>query len=147
MGHQLTRQILKVLLLAVVLLTGVRQASAQHRSAADSLIGTWRGFSICTKAPGNEACNDEKVVYHFLPVANHPDSVVLSADKIVGGEVVPMYEIGLMYDATQRRWNSEFRNSRVHILWSFAREGAAITGTCVDVPSRVVRRNVTVRKD
>jgi hypothetical protein len=58
-----------------------------------------------------------------------------------------MFDLDLAYNANQERWSAEFQNSRVHILWSYEIHGDRMTGTCVDLPSLVVRRNVSVKKD
>ena len=118
----------------------------QSSSPKDAVLGTWRGTSICTKVPGNEACRDENVIYEFRSKGGRNDFVTLKGDKVVNDKIVPMYEIECTYDAKQNRWISEFQNSRVHILWSYVVHDSTITGTCVDLPSKVVRRNVVVHK-
>jgi hypothetical protein len=119
----------------------------QSTSPKGAIVGVWRGISICTNVPGNESCHDEKVIYEFRSKSSRADEVTLKADKVVNGAVVPMGELECTYDSTENRWIAEFQNSRVHILWTYVVNGTTITGTCVDLPSRVVRRNVSVRKD
>ena len=122
-------------------------ALGQSKSPQDAIVGIWRGTSICTNVPGNESCHDESVIYDFRAKSSRLDTVTQKADKVVNGAVLPMGELEFTYDAKQIRWISEFQNSRVHILWAFVVKGTTMTGTCVDLSSNVVRRNVSVRKD
>ncbi len=108
---------------------------------SDIIRGTWRGTSVCTDRERAPACKDEEVLYEFTPVTEV--KVRLKADKIVGGNVVPMGELDFDYDAGARVWKSEFESPRVHGLWSFSVAGDRLYGTLVDLPSRAVLRTVT----
>jgi hypothetical protein len=113
------------------------------------LAGTWRGTSTCVRFPGNEACRDEVVVYVFRPSPGRPAALELDASKIVGGEQVPMGPLdGFARDPGTGRWNAEYRNARVHIVWSFEVRGDALTGTCTAFGDpKVVYRTVVARRD
>ena len=139
---------IRYLHLLFILTVGLQAAVlAQPRSPKGSILGVWRGTSICTKVVGNEACNDEIVVYEFVNHGHSVDTVTMRANKVVNGKVVPMGDLDFTYKPRQKRWTGEFQNSRVHILWSFELHGNQLTGTCADLPSLLVRRNVSASKD
>ena len=122
-------------------------ASASPSPAPDDgILGTWRGTSTCVDRQRHPACKDEVVIYGFRRKAGEEGVVTLNADKIVEGQVVPMYELDCRWDAGRRAWMSEFRNERVHILWSFMVRGDAIEGTLVDLPDGSLVRNVAVKR-
>jgi hypothetical protein len=79
---------LKFVLIWAFLIVGFGNTSLQGQPAATktslaSLIGTWKGESICV---GNRpACKNEVVVYRFEAVAGKPDMALLLADKIING--------------------------------------------------------------
>ena len=122
-------------------------ASASPSPAPDDgILGTWRGTSTCVDRQRHPACKDEVVIYGFRRKAGEEGVVTQKADKIVEGQVVPMGELDFRWDAGRRAWTSEFRNERVHILWSFMVRGDAIEGTLVDLPDGSLVRNVAVKR-
>src|SRR4051794_9131279 len=78
------------------------------------LIGDWYGDSICVDKQKFPACNDESVVYHIKEVAGKPDTVNLSADKIVNGKPEFMGAFDFVYDPKKETLTGEFQNSRTH---------------------------------
>jgi hypothetical protein len=110
-------------------------------------LGEWRGTSTCVKSPEFSSCHDEVVVYEVRKAAGNGETVTLAAFKIVNGEKLPMGDLDFAYDAKQGAWTSEFRNDRVHVLWTFFVRDGAITGTLVDLPSKHLIRNVSVRRE
>ena len=129
------------------ILAAVAAASASPSPAPDdTLLGTWRGTSTCVDRPRHPACQDEVVVYEFRRKAGEEGVVTLNAGKIVEGQLLPMGELDFRWDAGRRAWTSEFRNERVHILWSFVVRGDAIEGTLVDLPDGSLVRNVAVKR-
>ena len=66
-------------------------------AAADvsSLVGTWRGESLCTVKPSS--CNDERVVYHIARGAA-AGTVTIQADKIVDGKALDMGTLDCTWD-------------------------------------------------
>jgi hypothetical protein len=111
------------------------------------VLGEWRGTSTCVKSPEFSSCHDEVVVYEVRKAAGNGETVTLAAFKIVNGEKLPMGDLDFAYDAKQGAWTSEFRNDRVHVLWTFFVRDGAITGTLVDLPSKHLIRNVSVRRE
>ena len=125
--------------------------SATALSAAPApvaeILGEWHGTSTCVKSPEFPSCHDEVVVYEFRKAAAGGDTVTLAAYKIVDGEKLLMGEMDFSYDEKQGAWASEFRSPRYHGLWTFFVKQGAITGTLVDLPSKHVVRNVSVRRE
>lgn len=114
---------------------------------ADAILGGWEGTSICVKADWNAACNDEVIRYDFAPAAGKPGTVVLQAQKLVGGRMQPMYgDYALAYDPAAREWAGEFSNARVHIRWSYTVDGDRLTGKVVMLPDGRVGRHVEARR-
>jgi hypothetical protein len=129
---------MKIFLLAIL--------SAATAAPRDAVLGEWRGTSTCIDRAKHPACADEVVIYHFRAKGDNPAAVVLVAEKVVEGKVLPMGELDFAYDAARGAWFSEFRNERVHILWSFVVRGRAIQGTLVDLPDRNLVRKIAVTK-
>ena len=131
-----------------VFLIALLAAAAPSPSATprDAILGEWRGSSTCVDKVRYPACTDEVVVYHFRPKGDEPAAVVLAADKVVDGKVLPMGDLDCTYDAKRGAWLAEFRNERTHILWTFVVRGRAIQGTLVDLPDRQLIRKVAVRR-
>src|SRR5215472_8956037 len=82
----------QTLLLASLMLAATAASPAQAgKSVQDesaTLVGDWRGDSICQVRPS--ACNDEKALYRFKKVDDRPNLFALEADRIVNGEAVQM---------------------------------------------------------
>jgi hypothetical protein len=83
-----------------LLLGGMGIFSAHLISAEASVVaGTWRGKSVCvTETP---ACHNESVVYRIKDIPDHPDLVLIQADKIVDGKAIPMGTGQWQYDRTE----------------------------------------------
>ena len=79
-------RLLLVLTFALGVNSGCIRAVAvmQVQSTPHSVIGSWRGDSVCV---GNHpTCKNEDVVYRFEAVAGEPAAVMLFADKIIDGK-------------------------------------------------------------
>ena len=85
-------------------------------------------------------------MYEVGEPAKGGDAVTLAAYKIVDGEKLLMGEFDLTWDDKQGSWSAEYTNGRVHILWTFVVHGDEITGTLVDLPSKHLIRNVSVKR-
>lgn len=120
---------------------------ATASAPGDAILGTWRGTSTCVDLERAPACKDEVVVYDIRP-GEKPGTFALDAKKVVDGQPVPMGVIeGFVRDPKTGRYAGEFRNSRVHILWSYEVKGTEMTGTCEEFDSKAVLRRVVARKD
>jgi len=137
------RSVLAVLaLLSGGAASGAAQAPATRTSTPPSILGYWRGRSTCVKASWNAACNDEDVLYHFVPSLEHPGQVMLNAFKYANGAPEPMYDLGFAWDSTRHEWAARYSNSRVHILWSYAVHDTLLAGRLVDLPGERLVREV-----
>ncbi|HYX21724.1 MAG TPA: hypothetical protein VFA98_12840 [Thermoanaerobaculia bacterium] len=111
------------------------------------VLGDWRGTSTCVKSGEFPSCRDEVVVYEFRKPSSEDERVALTAYKIVDGEKQLMGEFYLTWDAKQVAWTKDFQNERYHGLFTYVVHGDEITGTLVDLPSRHVIRNISVRRE
>jgi hypothetical protein len=120
-----------------------------HAFAAptDEIVGTWRGTSVCVDRQAAPACTDEEVIYEIVASTGHPDSVTVTADKVVDGKRVPMGVLDFTYEATSRSWTSELETPRVHALWRLSVSGKMLSGTLTLLPSKAVVWKVDLRKD
>lgn len=111
-------------LVVACLLTRSASAQSSSQSAATTLVGTWRGTSVCLVHPS--ACNDEVVVYLIARMAS-ADSLSVDARKIVRGEeqdmgVLSCYltspQVALTCAIPKGIWHFRLRNdSLVGELW------------------------------
>src|SRR5262245_38532479 len=105
------------------------------------LVGNWSGESICVNKEKFPACKDEVVVYHITEVKDKPNTINLSADKIVNGKPEFMGAFDCVYDAKKQTLTTEFKNERVHLLLEFVVKGDLMEGTMVSLPDKTqVRR-------
>jgi hypothetical protein len=115
---------------------------------AKSILGAWRGTSVCVNREAAPACRDEEVVYEFReltpPVA---DKLAVKADKIVDGKIVPMGMLEVTWDPKAGAWSCDFQTQRFHGLWSYAPpRGDELAGTLVSLPDRTLLRKAAARR-
>jgi hypothetical protein len=139
----------RVLALVVVAALAALPVLAADAGAdpAEALRGTWRGTSICVDKATDTFCHDEVVVYEFETAGQPRGSVVWHPSKIVNGEVLPMGDMELAWDAASRTWSKEFTSPRFHGRWSLAVEGSKMTGSLVELPSGRLARRVAAKRD
>ncbi len=133
----------KIRIMGTVLL--VLPLLADAAAPVDQILGRWKGVSICSKIPGNDACKDEVVVYEFTRSAQKADAVHARADKIVNGQQLNMGEFDMEYSLANQRWEYEF-NARVRAMWTFSATGKELTGTLYLLPDNTVARNARAQK-
>ena len=119
-------------------------AATPVRAAPVSVLGTWKGESIC--AGNRPACKNEIVVYRFEAVAGQADIVVLLADKIIEGKRIPMGKLEFRYDQVKGQLWGEFNIRQTHGLWQFKVSGDTMEGTLVLLPERELVRRVKVKR-
>ena len=112
----------------------------------DEIVGTWRGTSACVHRQAAPACTDEEVIYEIVASPGPPDSVTVTADKVVDGKRVPMGSLDFIHDATNRSWTSQLETPRIHALWRLSVSGTTLSGTLTLLPSKAVVRRVDLRK-
>jgi hypothetical protein len=128
--------------IAAVLVALPAAARAQS-SPPHTLVGDWRGTSICTPV-GKPACHDEVVVYHFTAL---PDSAGLAAagvqrlhwtaNKIVAGQEESMGEMTCTYAPSTGDLTCPMRGW----TWTLHARGVTLDGILAN-PSGVVWRNI-----
>lgn len=106
------------------LFTGIHSVKSQKASVDNTIIGTWKGTSICQVK--NSPCHDEVVVYHITK-AQGTDTFSIAANKIVNGKEVEMGIIGFKLDRKNIRLLSTDYNS----FWTFNFKGKELDGTLV----------------
>jgi hypothetical protein len=129
-------------MLGVALLLLSFVPAGERGQGPQEILGRWRGRSTCIKAEWNSACNDEEVVYEFVPAGADPSRIMLHAAKIIGGTPEPMYDLAFAYDTATARWDGDFANSRVRIRWSYRVRGDSLQGQVTLLPSGQIGRNV-----
>jgi hypothetical protein len=115
--------------------------------SVDEIVGTWRGTSACVNRQAAPACTDEQVIYEIVASPGQPDSVTVSADKVVDGKRVSMGVLDFTREATSRSWTSQLDTPRMHALWRLSVSGATLSGTLTLLPSKAVVRRIDLRKD
>lgn len=116
-------------------------------SQTASLLGDWRGTSICVKADWNAACNDEQIIYHAVPSAAGGKAITLHAYKLLDGKPDWMGDLEFFPDSLPDHFWAEFSNERTHIRFTFVIAGNKLTGTLVRLPDLRVGRNINATRD
>jgi len=116
-------------------------ASGQSRGIA----GSWSGTSICVDREHYPACRDEQVVYEARLSHASPDTVTISADKIVNGNREPMGEYACI-PLGDGSWVSEVRTPRYHIRLVLRMAGDRLTGTLTDLDSGRRVRDIALKR-
>ena len=121
-----------------------QSAEPPTRLTAPSVLGTWKGESICV---GNRpACKNEIVVYRFEAIPDKVGVVLNFADKIIDGQRVPMGKLEFHYDEAKGELSCEFTRNQNHGLWQFTVLGDAMEGSLVLLPGRDQVRSVKVKR-
>lgn len=131
--------------LAVVLLL-VSPITRARDSGPSEILGWWSGTSTCVRAPWNAACNDEEILYEFVPLPPDSNRSLLHAAKIVQGQVVPMGDLELTYSPELPSWEGDFANARVSIRWTYELHGDTLIGRVLLRPDMRVGRHVLARR-
>lgn len=107
---------------AIIMFIFADSAIAQKYLPGSSLIGTWKGTSICQIK--NSPCHDEIVVY-YISKAKGNDTFSIKANKIVNGKEEEMGIIGFKLDSKNNRLLSTDYNS----VWTLNFKDENIDGT------------------
>jgi hypothetical protein len=116
-------------------------------SEVSDLVGNWSGESVCVNKEKFPACNDEQVVYRIVVATGKSNTVTITADKNVNGKPETMGVFDFVYDRQKRMLTSEFKNSRVHLIFELAVKGDILEGTLAALPDRTIVRHIKVKKD
>jgi hypothetical protein len=116
------------------------------QSPRETLVGSWRGTSLCTNRQAAPACADEQVIYDISAPADPPGVLVVKADKVVNGQREPMGEITFRPDAATSRWVSEIKTARVHAMWHLSLKDGRLTGGLFLLPENTAIRAIELRR-
>jgi hypothetical protein len=115
----------KISLLVVFLFCfALQYTKAQRASADSSLIGTWKGTSICQVK--SSPCHDEVVVYH-ISKAQGTDMFNILANKIVNDTEEEMGILSFKFDKNNNKLISTSYNG----LWTFNLKSKDLEGTLI----------------
>jgi hypothetical protein len=133
------------LALCALALPGAARAQDSAAAAPVSLVGEWRGTSICTPV-GKPACHDEQVVYRVRrAAAAGTDSTVERLEwvmnKIVNGAEEDMATLDCEYRPALAQVSCPMRGW----VWSFDAMGGMLRGTLKN-PAGVVWRDIRVAR-
>lgn len=109
-------------ILCSLLFLAVHSSKAQNSSQDNSIVGIWKGTSICQIK--NSPCHDEIVVYYISKVQG-VDTFNIAANKIVNGKEEEMGNIGCKLD----RNNSRLLSTAYNSLWTFNFKSDSLNGT------------------
>ena len=112
------------ILFILLFFLGHYQAQSQNPPIDSTIIGVWKGTSICQVQ--NTSCQDEIVVY-YITKAQGVDSFNVSANKIVNGKEVEMGVIEFKLDRKINRLISNDHNA----VWKFDLKKRGLEGTLV----------------
>jgi hypothetical protein len=113
---------------------------AQQVPADDSsLVGDWRGKSVCVVR--DSACRDEDSLYHLTKMVAKPGWFSMKLDKIVDGKPVTMGTTECSYDAAKRALTCEFPRGIFH----FTIQANKMTGT-MNLTDGTLWRRITLTK-
>ena len=112
--------------LIVLFCIATMKGSAQNTNQASdsSLIGTWKGSSLCQIK--NSPCHDETVIYHISKIPGN-DTFYIQANKLVNGVEEDMGIVPCLFDKKTNRLESTAYNG----TWSFLLAKNELTGTLI----------------
>ena len=122
-----------------LILTCLAFSLPSFSQADKTLVGTWKGTSICQVK--NSPCHDETVVYHISP-AKTPGEYIINANKIVNGAEEEMGILTGTYDSPTHLLTAHFR---ANDLWEFKITGGLMDGTLI--VNKVLYRIVKLQKE
>lgn len=125
---------------AVIIATATAQSTKPAPADSDSLVGDWRGDSICVVRPS--ACNDEKALYHFKQLGGQPNRFSLQADKIVNGQAEEMGTMECGYAPEKHAVTCSTPKLVLHLTL----KGKSLAGT-MNLSDGTLWRNITLRRD
>lgn len=120
-------------------------ASCAMGAEATAPTGRWRGTSTCTDRVAAPACKDEIVVYEFRTV--NAGTVQWQADKVVGGQQLPMGELALHFDSAASCWKAQFDSPRAQVVWCLSVDGTHMTGTATLLPGKQIVRRIDLHQE
>jgi hypothetical protein len=128
------------LLLTIASISAGSAGEGALLAESSDVAGTWRGESVC--AAKNSACRDESVTYYIRDIPGRLDTVVIQADKNVGGNAITMGTREWAYDRTRR--TLEWRTPQQ--VWVLHVTDSRIEGT-LTLADKTVFRTMTLERE
>ena len=124
----------------VAMLTSSAGAAApQAPDDSFSIVGDWRGDSICVVR--ESACHDEDSLYHVSKLQDKSGWFSMKLDKIVNGKPVTMGTMDCSYDAANHSLTCEFPRG----VMRFVITGGKMVGT-MSLPDGTLWRKLNLKK-
>jgi len=124
-----------------------KSSTAAQGDDISKLVGDWSGESVCVNREKFPACKDEQVIYHVVLAEGKPDTVTVTADKLVNGKPETMGAYDFVYDAQKQTLVSEVKTYRRPLIIELAVKGDLLEGTLSTMPDRALVRRIKVKKD
>jgi hypothetical protein len=125
--------------LNIIVADGDARNTQQAASDDSSVLGDWRGESICVLR--ESACHDEDSLYHVTKLAEKPEWVSMKLDKIVNGKPVTMGTMGCSYGPAKQSLTCEFPRG----VMRFTISGNRMEGT-MTLPDGTLWRKLNLKK-
>jgi hypothetical protein len=131
---------MKIFLTTVLLIAVAVTHSQEAKVTNDSLLGTWKGTSICQVKPS--PCNDEIAVYHIAKGAK-PNTYHIVASKVINEKEEEMGAFDYDFDASKQVLS--YRDHQRNVVWTFKVGNHRMDGTLVynDQVYRIIKLTKT----
>jgi hypothetical protein len=140
---KVAKSLLVIVFMTILCTIGPAQVDAQQAQQipADdsSLVGDWRGESVCVVR--DSACRDEDSLYRLTKLAGKPGWLSMKLDKIVDGKPVTMGTVECSYDSAKHTLTCEFPRG----VFRFTIQANKMAGT-MNLTDGTLWRKITLRK-
>jgi len=140
---KLAKSLLVTVFVTILCTIGAVQGDARPAQQVptddSSLLGDWRGESVCVVR--DSACRDEDSLYHLTKLAGKPGWFSMKLDKIVDGKPVTMGTTECSYDSAKRALTCEFPRG----VFRFTIQANKMAGT-MNLTDGTLWRNITLTK-
>jgi hypothetical protein len=114
-------------------------AAGQAGDEESSLVGDWRGESVCQVR--ESACHDEDSLYHVEKLSGKPHWISMRLDKIVQGKPVTMGTVECLHAVDNDTLTCEFPRG----VFRFTVTGNKMQGT-MTLPDKTVWRKISLAR-
>jgi hypothetical protein len=122
-----------------ILLTGCLLSTVAQAADDSSIVGIWRGHSICVQK--NTACHDEDAVYRISVIPGKQGHVYVSGGKVVDGKEVVMGSGEWRFDANASTLSFELPLGDIALVVN----GDKMQGTFA-LHDKTVLRHITLKR-
>jgi hypothetical protein len=118
----------------LALVSGLPVAWGQSAANLSSLLGDWKGNSICTMA--ESGCHNEKVVWHVAKLPDKPGWLAVRGDRLDNGKPVSMGTLEFKWEPESQTITCEIPQG----VWRLTLSGSRLEGTLIRPDKAVFRR-------